>query len=231
VFWNKQLTNLCIKGPLHVQYPITNLGNLKSQVKPSTQYLCAHVNESLTGHKHDWQSFRQKSLNVRWFTRALHYTAHQGRSQMLTNGNDAWRMREQSKSSCYWTCCWWRGATVYILTFVLETNISSIHYVKMMWILTVDDFCQSWFWLFSDSFRCTCRYCVDDSVCDFNFPQVFLAHIQVSRHFCIVYLFIPGQVYRFYQSVTTLHNTFGYCYRKSICRLSVVFNVRAPSIG
>ena len=46
---------------------------------------------------------------------------------------------------------------------------------------TLDDFCdnyyQSCLWLFNDSLKCTCKYCVDGSICHLKFSKIMRAHI------------------------------------------------------
>jgi len=80
----------------------------------------------------------------------------------------------------HWTCGRWHGATVYVLVFLLEADISSIWRKDDVTYYTFyglwDDKCQSCLWLFSDSLKCTCKYCLDGSVY-FIFPKVVLAHI------------------------------------------------------
>jgi len=53
-----------------------------------------------------------------------------------------------------------------------------------------DNDCQSCFWTFHHSLKCTRKYCVHDSICHLKFPKVVLAHIlgEVGT-FCIVKCF------------------------------------------
>ena len=43
-------------------------------------------------------------------------------------------------------------------------------------------------WLFNDSLKCTCKYCVDGSICDFKFSKVVLAHLGEMGMLCTVLL-------------------------------------------
>ena len=50
-----------------------------------------------------------------------------------------------------------------------------------------DNNCRWCLWLFIDSLKCTCMYCVNGSICDFSFPKLVLAHIlDEVKNFCVV---------------------------------------------
>ena len=49
-------------------------------------------------------------------------------------------------------------------------------------------------WLFNDSLKCTCKYCVYSSICHFRFPKVVLAHvISEVGTFCTVLLAVSSR--------------------------------------
>ena len=91
-----------------------------------------------------------------------------------------------------------RMSTNNVFVFVLEADISSIWYKDDVTCYTFDNFrnnnWQSFLKLFNDSLKCTCKYCVDGSICHFKFPKVVLAHIlsEVGT-FCIVLLNISSR--------------------------------------
>jgi len=72
----------------------------------------------------------------------------------------------------HWMCGWRPGASIYVLVFVLEADISSTWYKDDVTYYTFDDFwdnnCQSFSKLFSNSLKGTCKYCVDGSICQFS---------------------------------------------------------------
>ena len=86
--------------------------------------------------------------------------------------------------------------------FALEADILTVSCKNDVTDYTFDDFqdndYQSCLWLSNDSFKCTCKYCVDGSICHVKFPKVVLAHISSAMgtftKFCSV--FIPVHVYQ-----------------------------------
>ena len=115
-----------------------------------------------------------------------------------------WAVHGTSESRCSLTCGWRSGASVYALVFALEADILTISCKKRCDLLQVwrfsDNSCQSCLWRFNDSLKCTCKYCVDASICHFKFPQVVLAYILVEvSTLCIVLLSINfGTCYHFF---------------------------------
>jgi len=115
-----------------------------------------------------------------------------------TKIDDEWSLNY----AVHWTCGRWRCTSVYVLAFVLEADILSIWCKDDVTYYTFDNFrdnnCHS-FVVFNDSLKCACKYCVDDSICDFKFPKVVPAHIiGEALIFCrFLLLFLPGQVYQF----------------------------------
>jgi len=104
----------------------------------------------------------------------------------------------RSESRCYWTCCWWCGASVYVLGFALETDILSVWCKDYMTYNMFDDFWQKvtasrGSSLFNDSLNCTRNYCGYGSITS-NFPQGSASsYFRWSGHLCIVSLSVyPG---------------------------------------
>jgi len=131
--WNKHLTELCIKCPLHIKYVLAPyFGKFEVtdwQVEPSTQYLYVHFNESLNSHNNDWEL--SQKLSYLWqVISSLHYmrempafsldlgcqrteTTHQERVNSLNH-------------AVQWTWGWRRGASVYVLASEIKADIWNI---------------------------------------------------------------------------------------------------------
>jgi len=172
------------------------LGKLKWQTEPSMQYLHVHFNNhwiatNTTGsnclniikHAISYISFRLYARNV--------CIQSIPRSQMSMNWDDASRTNEQCESRC--SC----STSIYVLTFELEADISSIWCKDGITYYTFahfeDNNCQSCLWLFNDSLKRTCMSCIDGSMCDFNFPKIVLAHISGEvKNFCTALLSVPS---------------------------------------
>jgi len=70
----------------------------------------------------------------------FYITCWQCPPQMSRNCEDASKTSEQFESRVHWTCSWRHGTSVYVLAFVLETNISSIRCKNDVTYYTFDDF-------------------------------------------------------------------------------------------
>jgi len=120
---------------------------------------------------------------------------------MSTNWDDASKTSEWSESRCslnVWLATW---RSIHMLAFMMEADISNI------WCQ--DDATYVWrfwrqlpvvLWLFNDSLKCKCKYCINGSICHFKFLKVVLAHILGDvGTFCIILLkvFLAGHAYQF----------------------------------
>jgi len=118
----------------------TTLGNLKLQIELSTQYLHGNFNESLNSYKHGWQLLSQKLST--YSKLHLYITCSKCPPPARTEISDVeelrWRIKKLVKGLSYavhWTC-----ASVYMLAFVLEADISSIWCKDDVTYYMFDDF-------------------------------------------------------------------------------------------
>jgi len=168
MYWDKRATKLDKKCLLHVKYALTLpweiWGDRFNSQYSTHMYILIH---------------HRIATCIKLYH--LYITCCQYPPVMSRNRENASKTSEQSESRVYWTCGWRRGACVYVFAFVLETDISSIRCKDDATYYTFNDFlhnnCHSCLWLFDDSLKCTCKYCVDGSICHFKFPKVVLAHI------------------------------------------------------
>jgi len=155
MFWNKHVTNLCIKCLLHLKYVLALLweiwnGRLSRQLSTFCTFYHCWISTDTTG------SLYLKNCQTCTKLRHLYTTC----SKVEMSASSAYQdlgcrqidvMHQERvnslKHAVYWTCSWRRSASVHLLAFKLEADISSIWCKDDVTYNTFDHFwdnnCQS----------------------------------------------------------------------------------------